>query len=356
MSVSSSLAAAARRPENYLWALLLAGFAAELARHPLDGWDGRSVWLFAAKRVLFHGMLWQADARWPPFSFSHPEYPLLFASWAALFCRMAGAFNERLVGVSIAALDLPLMALLWSLARSRLGRFTGAVLAAAVAAAAWGWSALGYQDGTLLLLLTALALARLDRDASLSGSFAGAASLLKQEGLLLAPLIWIAIAMARPAESLRARLRSAASEAVQVVPWIAPGVAWVAWARWNGLPNHYGGIRWAEALSHAGARSLAIAQYLWAHFRGAPFFRDACIAALCAAAVAASRRGRLRSPDARPLSFAAAACFAAMAGVFLVTPSHLEWHMANAAHRVFLHGAALLLAGALSALAANGAP
>src|SRR5262245_593652 len=169
----------ARRAETWLLALLLGTCVAALALLPIASWDGRSIWLFHAKRLYFDGFLTARAAADPDAQWSHTSYPLLLPAWMGFATWLSPVYNERLVGVGVGVLFASELWLVWLLACRRLGRGLGAALAFALGLGLATPSAEGFADGHLTLLLVALLLAAQGAAPALAWVLALAASLAK---------------------------------------------------------------------------------------------------------------------------------------------------------------------------------
>jgi hypothetical protein len=176
----------ARHPETWI----VMAFGALLIRHmdlwPIIGWDGRSIWLYRAKQVLYNGYLTVADAVNLDNFFSHMEYPLLFPTWMATFAS-SGPFREREIAIGIMLLQLLLTAAVWWLARRRLGRLAGSAFTGAVLLVCGSMTERGFADGILTTFLVAMAFL-LDSDELEPFGWVAAlgAALTKSEGLIFA--------------------------------------------------------------------------------------------------------------------------------------------------------------------------
>jgi hypothetical protein len=58
---------------------------------PLTEWDGRSIWLFHAKRIFYEGLYSQLDNYFPE---SHNDYPLLAATLSSSLAFLINGWNE----------------------------------------------------------------------------------------------------------------------------------------------------------------------------------------------------------------------------------------------------------------------
>jgi hypothetical protein len=329
------------RPEAWLLAVLLGVFVAALAIYPIVGWDGRSVWLFQAKRLYFDGVLTLRAAADPDAQWSHTSYPLLLPAWMAFATSLSPVYNERLIGIGIGSLFAAELWLAWTLARTCLGRGLGAVFAAALALGLATPTAQGFADGHLALLLVGQLLAALGGACALHWVLALAASLTKLEGLVLSVLVAAVCAVVRPrAGSGRARGRH--------LPWLvfAPACAHVAWAKAWGLRGDFDDVRWSSLPGELPERAAVAIDALPGLLADSPLLAEGAAAgALLAAGWLVGRRLPSRAEGA---ALAVAAGFAAFAfGAMAVTPRDVAWHVESALGRLLLHPAAILVLAAL---------
>ena len=227
-----SIGAIASRRENFVLGLFLALFAFRMLRSPISLWDGRSIWIFNAKRIFEHGLflvsdLTHADARW-----AHPDYPLFFPSWLAFFGGHGAVMSERGAALGIAALFAVVFSLDWHLARTLLGRFCGGAFVLALSLVTDWITAGGYADGLLRLLLVGefLAFASGPGHRRTGWIIAACASLMKAEGLVFALLIAVAFL-------LRGRGPQRESLVRRVLPFLifAPALAHLTYVNSHGI-------------------------------------------------------------------------------------------------------------------------
>jgi hypothetical protein len=338
-----------RRPEAWLLAIFLAASIAALALFPIVGWDGRSVWLFQAKRLYFDGILTARAASDPDAQWSHTSYPLLVPAWMAFATSLSPVYNERLIGIGVGLLFAAELWLVWILARGCLGRGPGAAFAAALALGLATPTSQGFSDGHLTLLLVAQVLAALGGAPGLAWVLALAASLTKLEGLVLSASAAAVCAFACPppgARSARARL----------LPWLvfAPAAIHVAWGGALGLQGDFDGVRWSAALAEAPGRAAAVVRALPGLLAGDPLLIEGAVA--LALLAGAGLRGGRPTRIARAVLAIAAAFTAFALGAMAVTPKDVEWHVANALGRLLLHPAALFVLALLLCVAPRRAP
>lgn len=328
-------------------ALAVGLVAARLVAAPIARWDGRSIWLFHARRVWEHGRFLAREAADPDTLFSHPDYPLGWPSALAFPAGLAGAFDERLAGLGAALALAFVAALAFRLAREALGAAAAAGLVAALVVHVTRATAGGYADGILALtLVTAFLALRSGRRAT--GALALAfAALTKVEGLPLGLCVWAAGTFAGPRPSARSwRLLVA----------FLPALAHLAWTRLHGLDSLLKGggarasldalgARWSEVLARApslldapgdtGVRAILV---------------PAIVGALVTV-VAATRPSARR--DALCTLAVVLGGVGLASGAIAALPETVAWFVATALDRLLLHPAAFALLGLLLALSAG---
>jgi len=188
-------------PERLVLAIYLVTVAMRAWLNPIVMWDSRSIWFFAAHRLYQHGMLAISDLTNAATSWSHPDYPLLYSSLASFFSSSTAAFSERMAALCIPALSLATLSLLWGLSRRALGRWPGCLFTLGVALFTDRLAVGGYVDGFVIQLLLIEVLAScIDGTRAIAWLAAGCASLLKDEGLVLAAAIALIVELRRKQE------------------------------------------------------------------------------------------------------------------------------------------------------------
>jgi hypothetical protein len=340
------------RPEAGILVVFVGLVVAALAIYPIVGWDGRSIWLFQAKRLYFDGFLALRAAADPDAQWSHTSYPLLLPAWMAFATSLSPVYNERLIGIAIGLLFSAELWLVWTLARARLGRGLGAAFTAALALGLATLTAQGLADGHLTLLLVAQLLAALGGARALPWVLALAASLTKLEGLVLSvgfAAIWARVGL--PPGGVRAR---------RLLPWLvfAPAVVHFAWTKVSGLRGDFDDVRWSAVPVELPERAAVVIGALPGLLADSPLLVEgaAAVALLAAARIA----GRRRPAGGEGAALAVAAGFAAFAfGAMAVTPRDVAWHVDTALGRLLVHPAAILVLAALlgaSRVGAAGTP
>lgn len=337
------------RPETWCIAALLTLFAVRVAVRPVSLWDGRSIWLFQARRIATHGGLTATAAIHPDVQWSHTGYPLFFPSWLSHFTASAGSYSERSATLGIPILFAALIAVVWIVSRNRLGRWPGAALAFAVFFSLERLSAGAYVDGFLLLVLLVQFLALFSSDGPAVTRYGWIAALiascLKLEGVVLS-LVMTSVYIAFRHRSTRPFLL------------YVPAVGHMIWAKRLGLRGDFDELRLTEVLTTLGERVMivlsAMPPMLWKHSL-------LLLGFLGLVGWISVFRQQGRAPDSRSAFIVAIACLAFALGTMVVTPLEPAWHVPLALDRLLLHPAgffvlSLLLALKREAVEASGAP
>lgn len=222
----------ARLPlETWLFAAALLLFLARVWVFPVTLWDGRSIWLFTAKKVFYSGMLPLADLKNPMYLFSHSIYPLLVPSWLAFFSSSLDQFSERVSAMSLALLFSALLCLAWGMSRSVFGRAAGAVFCFFLLAISENLVGGGYVDSLLVLgvVLPALFLGGAATGLRPVTFFLAFASLVKFEGLFLGAAAALSLTL------FQYRFRDLIATGAAFLP----AVAHQLWVRLQNIPNSY---------------------------------------------------------------------------------------------------------------------
>ena len=318
--------------------------------------DGRSIWLFQAKRLFTHGFVPLTELRHPDSLWSHPDYPLLFPASLAQLAALHGAFDERLAATAIPLLLGACLGALWLLAREALGRTAGAAFTLGLALSLDRLATGGYADGflALLLLVQFLAVVSGGRDA-IAWIAAACASLVKGEGILLALPVAVLFTVARIRKEGRISWRGLA-------PWLCllPGPAYTLWIRAQGVDTVLkdkaaGAI--ASELPARLARAFAEAPLPFL-VQGYTELRDllwsGALALAVSMALLALRRGGRRQGR---LALVVAATWTGMAFVAVsVPPEDVGWFVRTALDRLLAAPAALLVLAPLLLLAGDPVP
>lgn len=327
-------------------ALVVGLLAARLVAAPIARWDGRSIWLFHARRIWEHGRFLASEAAAPDTLFSHPDYPLAWPAALAFPSGLAGVFDERLAGVGAALALAFVAALAFRMAREALGAPAAAGLVAALVVHVTRATAGGYAEGLLVLTLLAAFLALRAGRTTIGALALALAALTKVEGLPLGLLVGAAGTLAGPAPRAHAWRGLVA---------FVPALAHVAWTRAHGLDSLLKGGSVGSSLGALGARwseVLARAPSLL-DAPGDTGVRAILVPGLIGTGVTALALAR---PAARRDALCALAVVlggAALAtGAIAALPETVEWFVATALDRLLLHASAFALLGALLALSA----
>ncbi|MBI3940272.1 MAG: hypothetical protein HY315_05515 [Acidobacteria bacterium] len=332
----------AKFPENWVLLGILTLYLSRVARFPIAGWDGRSIWLFHARQLFLSGMFSRADLLRPDYDWSHPDYPVLFPAWLAHFTSLGGTYNERLAGLGIPILLFALVALLWGLLRSQIGRWPGAAVTLVIFFGVETLTAGGFVDGILmLLLLVEFAAFVTIPHRSAAWVAAAAAAHLKFEGFFLAILIALVASFFHGGLPERRRWRR----------WALPAAIFLTplhliWTRTLGLQTSYSTVHRIQGISDLFSRSSIIAGdtlqvmrwegYFWGH----PLLWEGLAAlVLAAAGAAAFKCGRA----ARSALMIVAGSLLFTFLVFLLTPYDLHAQVSTSADRLLLHPAGFSL-------------
>lgn len=183
--------------ETYIFIGLLLLFLVRMVEFPVTLWDGRSVWLFAAKKLYFNGMMTKFDLTHSAFQFSNPSYPLLMPAWLGHFTSWngTGLYNERMATLGYPVFFAALLSLWWVALRQTLGRWLGAATTLALFFMFENMTSGGYTDQLVALAIGFALYSFRKQDTAFIGWLALiAASLMKAEGLvfgLLTALFYI---------------------------------------------------------------------------------------------------------------------------------------------------------------------
>jgi hypothetical protein len=323
---------------------LLGLFAGPILFEPVQGWDARSIWFFAAKRIFFAEGL-DAAAGWtdPAYGFGHSDYPKLLPLLAAQFAHAWGFWNEYTPKAGVLVLLAPVLFALMGLARRM--RFSVLFLIGALLLVTKEFMWNGYVDAYLCLYgaVSMLYVARWlsasePLDLAIAGAFLGVAVNLKNEGALLAvSMAGSLVAWMVLSRQLRAAIRWRSLPAGAWVALALPLVGFAAWAltkqQWqlaNDLQLGAGSLQ--RVLTRIGAGELSLVAHALVIESGA-----GTAAALFAGTALLAWLLRARVPAAAWFPAAVATLY--FCGIFLVylaTPHGLAWHLATSADRTML--------------------
>jgi hypothetical protein len=337
-----------RQPES--WAGV--AFAALLIRHmdvwPIIGWDGRSIWLYRAKQVIYDGYLTVADAINPENFFSHMEYPLLYPTWLAQFA-WPGPLRERELALAGMALQLLLISTVWWLSRRRLGRWPGSAFAGAVFVATAAMSERGFADGFITMFLLAMLFLLDSEELEPLGWLAGlGAALTKGEGLVFALMAAGLFVLFHPrfrARRWRPRLLPPLVLLVGAIPPL--------WAKFIHIRNQYDGAKLPPTL----ALKLDRLVIIWNGM--AKLARELNLVAYAPAALGvfvALELLRRRNWTARVMAGVGIGIALFSVTVMMVTPYDVASQVDTALGRLLVHTTLVLSAAGLVALTAEPGP
>jgi len=347
---------AAGRPENWVLVAALLGVLVRMALLPMTLWDGRSIWLLRAHQIRDAGRFALTDALHPDYAaWTHPSYPLLLPGWLAHFTAFSGGWDERAAGLGIAVLLAAVVPLDWGLARARLGRWLGAAFVLSVFSSVGYLTAGAYADGflVLLLLLALLALASpaMERVGWLA---AAAASLLKDEGLVLGAIVAVTCLLSLP----HLRARRPARRFLPLLVFV-PMLMHMSWTRVWGVPPPYVNVPWRLAAEQWQARLGIILAQTWnvLHLEGYTRCHALLWAGMGGALVTLGGAVARTLDRVSRTAIVVAALSAALAFLALMrSPFDLWWHTSTAVDRLLLHAAAFALLAALGVVAACAQP
>jgi len=329
-------------------ALLLSAW---LLATPLALWDGRSIWLYHARRLWEHGAFLARDATDAASAFSHPDYPLFFPAQLAFFAGPGATFHERSASLAIAVLSLASIALAHGLGRDRLGRWSALLLPLALIVATGRSLAGGYADGFLTLLLWIEFLALSSGHVALAALAAACAATTKLEGGPLAALVVAILLATRGADPGRGARR-----AWPLLFAFLPALAHLLWTRSLGLDSLLKGGSTSSAAAAFGGRALAALRELPGLVQrpGYTGVRSILLPGLVAWLVVPFLLLRARDRAARCAGAAwGVALGAATFGVCAIAllPEDVAWFVDTALDRLLVHAAAFALLALFLALA-----
>jgi hypothetical protein len=347
----AALHACVRGPERLLLSAFALLLTAWLVRAPVSLWDGRSIWLFHAKRLWEHGAFLAREASDPATLFSHPDYPLFFPAQLALFAGPGPAFHERAAALAIAVLSVAALALVQELARPQLGRWSALALPVALVVAMARSLTGGYVDGLLTLFLSIEFLALSGGHVALAVLAASCAAMTKLEGAMLAALVAAALLACRAIH-----VDGGARRARWLALALVPALAHVAWTRSLGLDSLLKGGDVGAAFHALGRRTLAALREAPGLFvrPGYTGVRSLLWPGLVAWLIVPLLVVRRRDPAARRAGAAWVVALGAAAfgvGAIALLPEDVAWFVDTALDRLLVHAAAFALLALFLALA-----
>ena len=226
-----------------LAAVTLAILATTVLSEPLTEWDARSIWFFHAKMIFYSGkvldpIIWSD----PSLSWAHPGYPKLNAILAALCTRFMGHWNEVDPKASLILLQIPMAWLAIGFARSLSRRLLLlSIVTLKVGHLLWD----GHIDGLVAayIALGALyggrfAISRDRHDLHAAILAPGIATGLKDEGLVLALLVYAWTLAAAWWQQRTKLLTLLASSWVAILLALVPSLFWTVWKQLH-LPSGF---------------------------------------------------------------------------------------------------------------------
>ena len=329
---------------------------------PLDGWDARSIWFFHGKMIFYNASI-DAGGDWTLSSigFSHTDYPEMVPILAAQIASVAGYWNEYLPKMSLVALLLPALLLLFSIFG---GKSWQTVFIAVPLLFTGVWLKNGYMDGYLALYggLAAFYLGRWLDNANrmdlVSGVLATGVVLdLKNEGMLYALIVTALLC----SFLLSKRIRHAAQQSVRLredLPLLIVALSgWVLWERKKQLFHLKNdlqlGFSSLETLLHRLSEgSLAlILKSLYVTYDV-----NLSLGIFLLSLVWSVRKGRRPGRGALFCALVAILYFAGIVMIYLATPFDLVSFHLPTGNRTMLPVHMLLLAASLSLFQLNGSP
>ncbi len=332
------------RPDIWILAILFLLFFSQVASFPVTLWDGRSIWLFQAKRLYFDGLLTQTAATHPDAQWSHTDYPLLFPAWMAHFTSLGSLYNERMASLGIPLLFASLAWIFWAALKDLAGPLLAFSLTIGLFLYAENHVAGAYVDFLLATLLAIEVLAFLAPGyRALAWVAAMAASLLKLEGLVLSATIAAGILLLdRPLPKLRVRF----------LPFLVflPSLVYALWSKSLGIKGDFDQLDVVGVLSDFSGRTERILLGIADAISKQPLIVDGMVSgSIVLALLATKRRSSPRPALVVALVSACATGFAIAA--MLITPKDLDWHISTAFDRLLLHGSILAVVAAAIFLA-----
>jgi hypothetical protein len=310
---------------------------------PITLWDSRSVWFFLAKQLALNGRLLPEDAAL--YAWAHPEYPLLYPGVTAFFSAL-GPWDERQAAFSLFVLFGTMLALLFAVARSAIGRWGGAAFVLIPWGYLFGNSLSGYADGFVALSLL-IGLFGFYRRKTEPIGWLGvwSAALIKREGLVLG-------LVAAALHTVLGKSARGRNWLLRIVPFLGfvPAVLHSSWAKRVGAPGDF-----AKAhLPPHGAEIAARVDAIWDALRNLTFTRGPASIGLAGLALAVVFLPNWhRRPGGIVALGTGLAGLAFILCAFLITPFDIRWHIQTALDRLVTQVALLLVAAGVLLTAAE---
>jgi hypothetical protein len=350
------------RPKNWVplvfVGLILLVYYLTILCEPLNAWDARSIYFFHAK------MVWSAEslglkAGWdhPSVLFSHVDYPLLVPALAAEICYILGYWNEYAPKLALFLILIPAMFWIFSFYSHRLS-FLFLAMMFPFGLHEYLWN--GYMDGYLAFYagISMLLLGRYFRegrslDLMSAVSCLALLSNIKNEGILLALLGVVSIAITDMYAGTLRRLRLKRGFTLYVICWLiliaSPSALWTALYRyqWNvrndlQLGTADGFRRIFDRLSDGSSFPSILYSTLF-HRNGAVWL---ALLLFSGSLVLFARLKRHINVTFVPSLLTATLYYILVVIIYLSTPNDLYWHLSTSVQRVMLTVSSCTVAGA----------
>ncbi|HEY2932860.1 MAG TPA: hypothetical protein VGK99_14040 [Acidobacteriota bacterium] len=321
-------------PLGWIFVAMTCCFLWQVALRPITLWDGRSVWLFHAKRLHYAGMMLKQDLLHQDSQWAHSDYPLFYPTLLAYFSPATEPFNERMAALGIGVCFGAAVILLWRLTMACLGTCAATAIAVTWMLLMWRLTAGGYADGILTLLLGCEFFGLLLGSRRIGLVAAGAAAITKLEGLIFALVILIVLDLVT-----RAAERGATYKRVLEGMVVLPAVVHLFWSRAIGLAGTYPSfhrIKTTQELLYRlkvmlaeTSKVLTTGGYLNAE---TVIWQGFVFAVAGLVILAYSKTGRSRATWAAVAIILLSLVFVLFN--FLVTPYDVQWHVASSIDRL----------------------
>ena len=94
---------------------------------PVSDWDGRSIWLFNAKRIFYNSYLQEYTSYYTS-EFSHLDYPIMVQTLSASLASMIGHWNEIFPKFSSIIISLPALLMISKIVKNNLEKIIFLIL------------------------------------------------------------------------------------------------------------------------------------------------------------------------------------------------------------------------------------
>lgn len=348
-------------------AVVLLLLAASVVFTPFVGWDERAIYGLKARVLYDQGSLHVAAFTDPEYLHFHARYPLLVPLLEASLFAAKGSLDDVYLKALFVLFALSLLSIVTEEARriagARVGALWGLLLLSTpvFVGPRDGQGMAAYADVTLGAYVTGVAILlgraarRSDAGAmTLAGVLLGGALMAKQEGVIWATALGVALAA-----TMRSRRPSRPlSSARDGVAFAAPVLGFVAVsaAARRSIPasiwsERYGTVFDLEWLVKLGGRPLEILPAVAAELAGWRSWGWGWLLVL--GGLLLLRRPKLE-PGVWFWRATALLVFGAFVGLFVVTPYHVHWHLETAFRRLMLQLFPLALLILAEQVAASG--